>query len=216
MRKIFSFLFYSFGIYASFTNITNVTFVTNVTTNPKEDLLLAMKKELSSFETTMPPNPSHLVTNIITTHSYGVETVTSIALQHVLNEWELPNDVKIQMDMAAYSFSEQFQTYSFSISTTTDDAYYEQYILSAKHIDENITIAFIHAQVSATLVQQWEIVHVHTCHKCYLFFHCCSDATNKIKRGNTPSEVETIMNIVQSTVYNTLVEFFPIQEFLYY
>ena len=179
----------------------------------QEDLLIAMKNELSHYQVAMPTNT--LVTDITTSHSYSLRTTNSSSLQRVLSLWDLPTDVRLQMDMAAYSFEEQFQTYSFSIGVS-DKAYYEQYILSAKHVHQIITLAYIHAIIQAKLIPQWETVHTHTCHHCWIFFHCCSDATKQIQRGLTPIELETVMTILQASAYDTFTSSFPTEFFLHY
>lgn len=178
----------------------------------KDDLLVAMKTELTHFDTPMPKNT--LVSDIITNHSYSLRTATTDTLVPVLKAWELPTDIEVQMEMAAYATAEQFQTYSFTYSV--QQTQYEQYILSAKNVNDTITLAYIHVRITSNLVQQYETIHVHTCHRCWLVAKCCSSSTAMIKRGLTASELETVMVILQATAYTTFVANFPTELFLYY
>lgn len=182
----------------------------------QDDLVRSMQTKLQQYNVPMPTNT--LLNNIVTTHSYSLRTTSPESLQGVLSAWQLPADVQLQMDMAAYATTEEFQSDSFSITGKQhpDQTSYEQYILSAKNVNQTITMAYIHATVHANIIPQYTTVHVHTCHRCWLLFHCCSDATEHIRRGLTPEELETVMNIVEATAYQTFERQFPTQIFLHY
>jgi hypothetical protein len=182
----------------------------------QDDLVQSMQTKLQEFNLPMPTNT--LLTTFQTKHSYSLRTASSDSLQRVLSAWNLPSDVQLQMDMAAYATTEEFQTYSFSITgnNNPEQTSYEQYILSAKNVNQTITMAYLYANVQANIIPQYTIVHVHTCHRCWLFARCCSTATEQIKRGLTPSEVETIMTIVQVTAYHLFSTSFPTELFLHY
>jgi hypothetical protein len=178
----------------------------------QDDLLLAMKNELANFDTVMPTNT--LVTDITTDHSYSLRTTSTENLLDTLTSWTLPKDVTVQMEMAAYATSEQFQSMSFvDVNHHTD---YEQYIVSAKHVNDTITLAYIHAHITSSLVPQYTTVHVRSCHRCWLVAKCCRSATEHIPRGLTPTELETVFTILQATAYETLVHAFPTHDFLHY
>jgi hypothetical protein len=189
-----------------------VSFLTFTWASVKDDLLVAMKTELNHFDIPMPKNT--LVSDIVTNHSYSLRTASTDTLVPVLKAWNLPADIEVQMEMAAYATSEQFQTYSFTYSL--QHTIYEQYILSAKNVNDTITLAYMHVGITSNLVQQYETVHVHTCHRCWLVAKCCSSSTSMIKRGLTASELETVMIILQATAYTTYVANFPTELFLYY
>ena len=131
----------------------------------QDDLVQSMQSKLQEFDLPMPTNT--LLTTIQTKHSYSLRTASSDSLQHVLSVWNLPSNVQLQMDMAAYATTEEFQTYSFSITgkNNPEQTSYEQYILSAKNVNQTITMAYIHAIVQANIIPQYTIVHVHTCHR---------------------------------------------------
>jgi hypothetical protein len=178
----------------------------------QDDLLLAMRNELSHFDTVMPPNT--LVTDITTSHSYSLRTTSTENLLDTLNAWTLPKDVMVQMEMAAYATSEQFQSMSFVYMNHHTD--YEQYSVSAKHVNDTITMAYIHAHITSSLVPRYTTVHVRSCHRCWVVARCCSSATEHIPRGLTPTELETVFAILQATAYETLVHAFPTHDFLHY
>ena len=178
----------------------------------QDDLLLAMKKELSHFETVMPTNT--LVTDITTNHSYSLRTTSSDHLLDTLTSWTLPKDVMVQMEMAAYATTEQFQSMSFVYMNHHTD--YEQYIVSAKHVNDTITMAYIHAHITSSLVPLYTTVHVRSCHRCWLVAKCCSSATENIPRGLTSTELETVFTILQATAYETMEQEFPTHDFLHY
>lgn len=178
----------------------------------QDDLLLAMKKELSHFETVMPTNT--LVTDITTNHSYSLRTTSSENVLDTLTSWTLPKDVMVQMEMAVYATSEQFQSMSFTYMNHHTD--YEQYIVSAKHVNDTITMAYIHAHITSSLVPQYTTVHVRSCHRCWLVAKCCSSVTEHIPRGLTSTELETVFTILQATAYETMEQEFPIHDFLHY
>ena len=179
---------------------------------PKDDLFVAMKTELSHFDTPMPKNT--LVTHINPVFSYNLGTASSETLVSTLRNWSLPQDVQVQMEMAAYATKEQFQTFSFTYSLK--HTYYEQYIVSAKRVLDTITLAYIHVVITSDLIPQYTIIHVHECHRCWLVARCCSTATREIERGLVPDELETVFTILQATAYDTFINHFPTQIFLHY
>ncbi len=180
--------------------------------SPKDDLLVAMKKEVSHFDTPMPKNT--LVTHINPVFSYNVGTASSETIVETLRNWSFPQDVQVQMEMAAYATNEQFQTFSFTYSLK--HTYYEQYIVSAKRVLDAITLAYMHVVITSDLVPQYTIVHVHECHKCWLVARCCSTTTRQIERGLVPEELETVFVILQATAYDTFIKNFPTDVFLHY
>jgi len=117
-----------------------ILYVSCTSASVQDDLIHSMQTKLQQFDIVMPKNT--LLTNIVTNHSYSLRTTTSDTLQNVLSAWNLPKDVQMQMDMAAYATTEEFQTYSFSISgkQVPDYTSYEQYILSAKNVNQTITL----------------------------------------------------------------------------
>jgi hypothetical protein len=181
-------------------------------TATKDDLLVAIKTEVSHFDTPMPKNT--LVTNIHPVFSYNLGTASSDTLVATLKNWSLPTDVQVQMEMAAYATNEQFQTFSFI--TSLKHTYYEHYIVSAKHVLDTITLAYIHVVITSDLVPQYTMVHVHECHRCWVVARCCSTVTRQIERGLVPDELETVFVILQATAYDTFVKHFPTDVFLHY
>jgi hypothetical protein len=189
-----------------------LTSLVSAYTAPKDDLLVAMKTEVSHFNTPMPKNT--LVTDITPSFSYNLGTASSDTLVATLKNWSFPTDVQVQMEMAAYATNEQFQTFSFT--TSLKHTYYEQYIVSAKRILETITLAYMHVVITSDLVPQYTMVHVHKCHRCWLVARCCSTVTRQIERGLVPDELETVFVILQATAYDTFVKHFPTDVFLHY
>ena len=81
-------------------------------------------------------------------------------------------------------------------------------IVAAKRLqsssDSNALVAITYFMINSTAIikPQYTVVNYRKCHRCVKCFFrrdcCCEDRTDYVPRGNTPQELETIINKVKA------------------
>ena len=180
----------------------------------KEDLLVSMRNEQSRVSVVMPPNTASLLSHMNTTHSYRMGAASAENLDAMIQSWKLPEDISAMFAQSAFALTEQFQTFTFNVAPSY--SYYEQWIGATKNVDYVVTITYMHVVATATPITQKQLITTRSCHKCYLFFTCCSSASAWVSRGYVKTEIETMMTALRALAFDRLSADFPTTAFLNY
>ena len=164
------------------------------------DLRTAANQLTKGFEAKV---ATTVVTNIVPTATSNYWQGAPEGLDAVLNSWNLPADVLALMQQAAFADTVEFTTFAFTIKHS--DVSFESYMGAGHYVNNVVNVVWVRVASVGKQVQQTTTVHTRNCHSCWVFFTCCSDATQIVPRGVSQDELMTIWYLMRAATHDAMI-----------
>ena len=163
----------------------------------RSELLDSLRNEIAELNRPMPGNFGQFCINTATQGSFDIQRTDEANLDSVLDRWNLPQQVREFLSNIKYADEATHHSLSFVLSH--DHSSIEEYVVSGKNNNGEITVSYIHSYSHGAVVQQYLVIH--SCHKT-LFHKKCHD--DFYPRDLNTDEIMVIQNGLMSIGYGFL------------
>ena len=154
--------------------------------------------------------------NPSTNGSTGSAKVNDAIVARVMGRWPMSTQFRDQairrVKLLVSAADEGSYTTQAFIFETQTSAFLSTLIVAAKRLqsssDSNALVAITYFMINSTasIKPQYTVVNYRKCHRCAKCFFrrdcCCEDRTDYVPRGNTPGELETIINKMKADQFS--------------